>query len=200
MRELLLGDLCHHRSGAVVSLALQLGRQSRACVQPARLLHARHHRQPRRQTAGRGLGALPQDIVRRDVPVGHAHLGQTLQAPTQVPRLVVGDVCEIGEERGGHQPAGVQGREARHGVPRQVYGVELDVRHVVDHRRRHAHLACLGGGNLPGGHQEGLGRACGRRRRRRDSNRHGVGRVRRVQKVRVDAMRQCRLLRRIRGA
>ena len=77
-----------------------------------------------------------------------------MQAPAEVAGLVVGDSGKVGEEVDWEidgiaiSPVSstIRGerREPRHGVPREVDGVELDVRHVVDHRGGHAQLARLG--------------------------------------------------------
>ena len=150
MRDLLLGYPSNDRGASVIPAALQLGDQPGTRVQAPRLLHARDHRQPRGQRRRGGLGALPQDVVRGYVPVPHAHLPETLQAPAQVPGLVVRDSSEIGEKlrRDAASRAGVvrrrEPREPGHGVPREVDRVELDVRHVVNHRGGHAQLARLG--------------------------------------------------------
>lgn len=76
---------------------------------------------PRVQVARAHLRALPQQVVCVQVPVCTAHLCQALQAPAQVPRLIVGYPCKVLIER--RRQAEV--REACDGVPCEVDCIEL---------------------------------------------------------------------------
>jgi hypothetical protein len=56
VRELLVAYPRDHRRASVIPAALKLRREPRAGVEPARFLHARHHREPPRERSLRAFG------------------------------------------------------------------------------------------------------------------------------------------------
>lgn len=85
------------------------------------------------------------------------HLTPHLQAPPQVPRLLVSDPRKVGEKRPRHRVM----TESQNSVHGQVNRIELNVSQVVEHVGVEGEARLFGSGHLASGHQAGLGWARG---------------------------------------
>ena len=128
MRHFLAQDHLQNLDGGVVTDKPQTLDHCGRDVQTARLQHPRHQGHALQAGVGRLARGFPQSVVRGEISVGMAEIGETCRQQFEMSRFIDGDTEPVAVIVGRHAAESVDG------IHRQIDRIEFDVRHRVHHR------------------------------------------------------------------